>query len=59
MLTDIYARSMMTATRQDCIRLRELPSTKPLPRPKGLLARLTDWLRRRPVKTHCIKPQNI
>ena len=66
MLTDIYARSMLTATRQDCVRLRELPPTKPLPRAyqappaaKGTLARLAGWLRRRPQRTRCINPQNI
>lgn len=25
MLTDIYARSMLTATRHDCVRVRDLP----------------------------------
>ena len=59
MLTDIYARSMMTAARQDCVRLRDLPPAKPLPRAAGVLERLAAWLHRRPVKTRCIKPQNI
>ncbi|MBY6058466.1 hypothetical protein KUV26_15380 [Leisingera daeponensis] len=59
MLTDIYARSMMTAARQDCVRLRDLTPAKPLPRGAGLLARLAAWLQRRPVKTRCVRPQNI
>ncbi|UWQ84145.1 hypothetical protein [Leisingera caerulea] len=66
MLTDIYARSMLTATRQDCVKLREFPAAKTLPRAyeapprgKGLLNRLVLWLRRRPTKTRCIHPRNI
>ena len=66
MLTDIYARSMLTAARQDCVKLRDMPAAKPLPRayeaPRrraGLLKRLALWLSRRPAKTRCIHPQNI
>ncbi|MCB4456631.1 hypothetical protein [Leisingera sp. McT4-56] len=66
MLIDIYARSMVTAARQDCVRLRDLPPAKPLPRayqapPRkpGLLARLTAWLRGRPPQACCINPQEI
>lgn len=66
MLTDIYARSMLTAARQDCVKLRDMPAARPLPRayeaPRrraGLLKRLALWLRRRPARTRCIDPQNI
>lgn len=66
MLTDIYARSMMTAARQDCVRLRDLPPAKPLPhayqappRAPGLLTRLTAWLRGRPLQVRCVNPQKI
>lgn len=66
MLTDIYARSMLTAARQDCVKLRDMPAARPLPRayeaPRrraGLLKRLALWLRRRPTRTRCIDPQNI
>ncbi|KIC11930.1 hypothetical protein RA19_04685 [Leisingera sp. ANG-M1] len=66
MLTDIYARSMMTAARQDGARTHALPPARPLPsayapppRAKGLLARLADWLLRRPVRNRCIKPQEV
>lgn len=66
MLTSIYARSMLIATRQDCVKLRDLPAAKLLPRAydapsrrMGLLKRLAAWLSRRPVKTRCIHPQKI
>ncbi|MEW2912788.1 hypothetical protein [Leisingera sp. JC11] len=66
MLIDIYARSMMTAARQDCVRLRDLRPAKPLPgayqapsRAPGLLARLRAWLRGRPPRVRCIDPQKI
>ncbi|NSY41386.1 hypothetical protein [Leisingera sp. ANG59] len=66
MLNDIYARSMMTAARQGCVRLRDLPPAKPLPgayqappRAPGLLARLTAWLRGQPLQARCINPQKI
>lgn len=66
MMTDIYARSMMTAARQDCVRLRDLPPAKPLPssyqtppHAPGLMAALTAWLHRRPMKVRCIDPQRI
>jgi len=60
MLTGIYARSMLTATRQEGVRLPDLPPAKPLPHPyaappraKGMLARLAAWLRRRPEQAPC------
>lgn len=66
MLIDIYARSMVTAARQDCVRLRDLPPAKALPRAcpgalraPGLLARLTAWLRGRTPQARCIDPQKI
>ena len=46
MLTDIYARTMITATRQNCVTLRDLPPPKPLHRPKGRIARVKNWLAR-------------
>ena len=56
MLIDIYARSMMTATRHDCVRVRDMPpAAKPpraLPaayappeRTLGIFARLLGWSR--------------
>ena len=40
MLTDIYARSMMTATRQSCVQLRDLPAPSAPPAPSmGLICR--------------------
>ncbi|WP_291736203.1 hypothetical protein [Leisingera sp. F5] len=59
MLIDIYARSMMAATRQDCVRLRDLPAPRPLSRPAGRFTRLMRWLAAKPPKTRCIHPQNI
>ena len=73
MLIDIYARSMLTATRQDCVPLRAYtpkpPRTKTPSRqdstekrPKHLLAKLTKGikrltLRRQPVQ--CLNPQKL
>ncbi|AHD02849.1 hypothetical protein [Leisingera methylohalidivorans] len=59
MLIDIYARSMMAATRQDCVRLRDLPAPAPLSRPAGRFTRLMRWLTAKPPKTRCIHPQSI
>ncbi|CUH98908.1 hypothetical protein [Leisingera aquaemixtae] len=59
MLTGIYARSMLTATRQDCVKLRDLPAAKPLPRPPGGLAKLLRRLMPKPRKTRCIHPRSI
>ncbi|MFW8595429.1 hypothetical protein [Cribrihabitans neustonicus] len=59
MLTDILARSMLTAARQDCVELRPLPAARPLPRPRGLWARLRRWLHRPPQKTRCVRPQQL
>ncbi|CUH88115.1 hypothetical protein PH5382_02047 [Phaeobacter sp. CECT 5382] len=58
MLTDIYARSMLTATRHDCVRVRDLPSTtgrlRDLPPPAhyqsseaGVFAKLVLLIKRR------------
>ncbi|MDE4132565.1 hypothetical protein PXK00_05560 [Phaeobacter sp. QD34_3] len=64
MLTDIYARAMITATRQNTICLREMPAAaRPLPVPKTGLGRLKARLKRlsrRPAgQIRCIDPQNI
>lgn len=57
MLIDIYARSMMTATRHDCVRVRDMPIaakapralpaayTPPEPTP-GIFAKLLSWTKR-------------
>lgn len=61
MLTDIYARTMMTATRQQGVPLREMPPAKPLPQPRTALGRITTWLTRpfarQRRRTRCIDPQ--
>ncbi len=57
MLIDIYARSMMTATRHDCVRVRDMPiateSRHALPaaysapeRTPGSFAKLLGWAKR-------------
>lgn len=73
MLTDIYARSMLTATRQDCVKLRDLPpstgnrrklpqtySTPPVA--KSVLSRFAAWIKRqatgRPT-TRCLDLQKL
>ena len=74
MLTDIYARSMMTATRQSCLQLRDLPAPSapcapPAPsmglirrqiqRITGLIkAPLLSW-RRLNQPVRCIDLQNL
>ncbi|WP_323780077.1 hypothetical protein [Leisingera sp.] len=58
MLIDIYARSMMAATRQDGARLRNLPAPARLPRPAGRVTRLMRWLAAKPPKTRCSPPQS-
>ncbi|WP_264211070.1 hypothetical protein [Leisingera thetidis] len=59
MLMNIYARSMLTASRQDCVILRDLPPPEPLPRPAGTITRLMRWLAVKPRKTRCIHPREI
>lgn len=63
MLTDIYARTVFTATRLDCAPLRDMPPAKPLPQPRSRLGRIKAWLTRRgsqPARrTRCIDPQKI
>ncbi len=63
MLIDIYARSMITAARQDGLCLRDLPAAKPLPQPTGRLGRLAALLtRHNPLKrprVRCIDPLKL
>lgn len=63
MLIDIYARSMVTATRQDCVQLRDLPAPKPRPQAKGWFARSRHWLAQytvlSPQRTRCIDPLKL
>ncbi|MGR3760561.1 hypothetical protein ACUXV3_10585 [Roseobacteraceae bacterium NS-SX3] len=57
MLTDIYARSLLTAARQDCVPLRPLPPVRP--RPARPLARLRHWLFTPRGKRICLDPKKI
>lgn len=73
MLTDIYARSMLTATRQDCVKLRDLPAStgnrRKLPQAysappatKGALAKLAAWIKRQAAgrqTTRCLDLQKL
>ena len=63
MLIDIYARSMITATRQDGLHLRDLPAPAPLPRPKDRFGRLAYWFKRhtvlKPRRIRCIDPLKL
>ncbi|MEP2716897.1 hypothetical protein [Pseudophaeobacter sp.] len=56
MLIDIYARSMMTATRQPCVQVRDMPALPaarhdlpaayvPPQQAPGVLDRLTRWFK--------------
>lgn len=63
MLTDIYARTMITATRQTCVKLRDLPAPKPLPLAAGRIARIRHWLAHRsvltPRRSRCVHPLKL
>jgi hypothetical protein len=48
-MLNIYAKSMMTATRSGCVQLREVPASTP--------AKRRRWFSRR--KTICIDPAKL
>ncbi len=72
MLIDIYARSMMTATRHSCVQVRDLPAPRPkaqglareenaAKQPSGAFAKLAQRIKRmatglRPTAHHLNQP---